>query len=194
MKYLIVSMMLSIGMISVFAQETWTLVKDEQGIRVYVAETPKSDYYAFRAVMTVKTSEHEILKILKNVNKYPEWFAFTESATLMQQTEHELFFVMEIDYPWPFSNECMNYSMVFQRTENKSMRINIVGTNDKVECPYSLKKASGYILLESESEGTKITYYFHSEPSQKIPPQLINPLIYMMPFRTFTALQKKLLP
>jgi hypothetical protein len=194
MKYLIISMILGVGMVESAMQETWKLAKEERGIKVYVAETPNSDYYAFKSVMTVKTTEQEILNILKDVNTYPEWFAFTASAKLLQRTEQEQFFAMETDYPWPFSNECMNYSMAFQRMENNKLKISIVGTNEKVNCAYSLKKANGYILLEPDGEGTKITYYFHSEPSQKIPPVLINPLIYMMPFQTFVALQKKLLP
>jgi hypothetical protein len=194
MKYLIIALLLSVGAAESFAQGTWRLAKDEKGIKVYVGDVPNSDYHAFRAVMTVKTTEREVLNVLGDVNTYPEWFAFTASAKLLQRTEQEQSFFMETDYPWPFANECMNYSMTFQRMENKAMKITIMGTNDKVNCAYSLKKASGYILLETESGGTTITYYFHSEPSQKIPPPLINPMIYMMPFQTFVALQKKLLP
>jgi hypothetical protein len=193
MKYLVMGIMLFVGILKSFGQPTWELVKNEQGIKVYVGKVPDSDYFAFKAIMSVKTTENKILQILKDVSKYPEWFAFTESVKLINQAENEQSFAMETDYPWPFSNECMNYSMVFQRIENNILKINIIGTSDKGNCKYSLKKASGYILLESDKEDVKITYYFHSEPSQNIPKQLINSMIYKMPFQTFTALKKKLL-
>jgi uncharacterized protein YktA (UPF0223 family) len=193
MKYLITALMLVVGILKSFGQQTWKLAKNEQGIKVYVGEILNSDYLAFKAVMSVKANENQILKTLKDVNKYIEWFAFTESVKLIKQTENEQFFAMETDYPWPFSNECMNYSMAFQRTDNKNMKIIITGTNDKVDCKYSLKKAGGYILLESDNQNVRITYYFHTEPSQNIPARLINPMIYRMPFQTFIALKKKLL-
>ncbi len=193
MKYFIIGLLLVLGTLKSFSQQKWNLAKNEQGIKVYVGEIPNSDYYAFKAVMSVKTNENKILKTFKDVNKYIEWFAFTESVTLIKQAEDEQFFTMETDYPWPFSNECMYYSMAFEGTENKNMKIIITGTNDKVNCKYSLKKAAGYILLEPDNGDIKITYYFHTEPSQNIPSRLINPRIYRMPFETFTALRKKLL-
>lgn len=194
MKKLIIGLLMAVSLSNSFGQQEWKLVKNEQGIRIYIGETPNSDYFAFKAVMSIKSTENEILKILKDVNKYVEWFAFTESARLIKQTENEQIFSMETDYPWPFSNECMNYSMTFERTTHKNTRINITGKSDKVNCKYSLKKAGGYILLEPDKENIRITYFFHSEPSQNIPPLLINPVIYKMPFQTFIALKKKLLP
>lgn len=192
MKYLILGIMLIASIVQSFCQEKWKLAKNEQGIKVYVGEIPNSHYFAFKAVMSVKSTENQILKILKDVNKYIEWFAFTESVKLIKQSESEQFFEMETDYPWPFANECMNYLMMVQKTDNKITKISITGTNDKMNCNYSLKKANGYILLEPDNGDIKITYYFHSEPSQNIPPRLINPMLYRMPFQTFIALKKKL--
>jgi hypothetical protein len=192
MKYIILGLMLITGIVKSFGQEKWKLAKNEQGIEVYVSKIPNSDYFAFKAVMSVKSTENQILKILKDVNRYSEWFAFTETVKLIKQSENEQFFEMETDYPWPFANECMNYLMTLQKIDNKITKISITGTNARVNCNYSLKKASGYILLEPDNGDIKIIYYFHSEPSQNIPARLINPMLYRMPFQTFIALKKKL--
>jgi hypothetical protein len=174
------------------AQEIWQLAKDKDGIKVYVSEVTNCDYYAFKAVMSVRTIESKIVEILKDANNYSDWFAFTASAKLISQTENEQIVFIETDYPWPFSNECMNYKMVFEKLQNDKLKISIVGINSTVKCDYSLKKANGYILLEPENVNIKITYYFHSEPSQKIRPWLINPRVHEMPFQTFKGLRKKL--
>ncbi len=174
------------------AQQTWKSAKDEDGIKVFVSEVSNSEYFAFKAVMSVKTTEAEIIKKLKDVPKYPEWFAFTASTRLISQSENEQSFFMETDYPWPFSNECMNYQMVFEKLQGNGMKISIDGRSSNAQCELSLKKASGYISLEPENGTIKMTYYFHSEPSQNIPPWLINPRIHEMPFQTFKALRKKL--
>lgn len=174
------------------AQQVWKLAKDEDGIKVFVSQVSNSEYYAFKAIMTVQKTEAEIIAILKDVKKYPEWFAFTASTRLISQSENEQSFFMETDYPWPFSNECMNYQMVLEKLQGNGMKVSINGTNTHVQCEYSLKKASGYMLLEPENGTIKMTYYFHSEASQNIPPWLINPRIHEMPYQTFKALRKKL--
>jgi len=126
------------------------------------------------------------------VNKYPEWFAFTASAKLINQITNEQLFFMETDYPWPYSNECMNYHMEFVKIQDNKQKITITGTNKSMNCKKSLKKASGYFLLEPDGGNTKISYYFHSEPSQNIPTWLINPMIHEMPYQTFISMRKKL--
>ncbi len=157
-----------------------------------MSEVKNSNYYAFKAIMSVRTTEDKIVEILKDANKYSDWFAFTASAKLISQTENEQMVFIETDYPWPFSNECMNYKMVFEKLQNDKLKTSIVGINGTIKCDYSLKKASGYILLEPENGNIKITYYFHSEPSQHIRAWLINPRIHEMPFQTLKALRKKL--
>jgi hypothetical protein len=176
----------------VYSQKSWQLVKDKEGIKVYVNEASSSAYFSFKAVMSVKNSKVEIINVLKDVSNYPKWFAFTASAKLIDQTTSELRFSMETDYPWPYSNECMNYTMDFGKIGMESQKIIIMGISSNTECKYSLKKGNGYILLEPDNGNTKITYCFHSEPSQSIPVWLINPRIHEMPFRTFVSLRKRL--
>ncbi len=194
MKTIFLVLFIALSLTKIHAQDKWKLAKNEDGITVYVGAVANSDYFAFKALMSVKTSKTEIIKILKDVNKYSEWFAFTASTKLISQSTNEQFFFMETDYPWPYSNECMNYKMIFEQLQDNKLKISITGMSKNVNCDYTLKKASGFILLEpdSKSDYIKITYYFHSEPSQSIPTWLINPMIHEMPFQTFKALAKKL--
>nr|WP_255722968.1 START domain-containing protein [Flavihumibacter fluminis] len=83
--------------------------------------------------------------------------------------------------------------MKFDAKQDNKRIITIAGSNSAKSCKYTLKKASGYILLEEKGGNTTITYYFHSEPSQKIPTWLINPRIHEMPFQTFVALRRIIL-
>lgn len=192
MKKIIFLTLLSICISSSYAQETWRLAKNKNKIKVYVSEIDGSNYYAFKAMMSVKASKAQIITILKEVHKYPEWFAFTASAQLISKGTNEQVFFMETDYPWPYSNECMNYSMKFLKSQDDNLKVTITGTNKRTNCAYSLKKAKGYILLEPDKEYTQISYYLHCEPSQNILTWLINPNIHEMPYQTFVALKKKL--
>ena len=192
MKFILLGLLMTIVMAKPKAQEKWQIAKDKDGIKVYVSEVANSDYYAFKAIMSVNTIESKIVEILKDANKYSDWFAFTASAKLMSQTENEQMVFIETDYPWPFANECMNYKMVFEKMQGNKLKVSIIGMNSAVKCDFALKKAGGYILLEPENDKIKITYYFHSEPSQRIRSWLINPRIHEMPFQTLKELRKKL--
>lgn len=191
MKCLIVGLFVLIGLAS-YGQQKWKLAKRDQGIEIFTTEVMNSNYVAFKATMSIKTTEQEVLKILKDLHKYPEWLAYTASVSEIQQTGLDQRFVMETDYPWPYSNECMKYSMSFQRNDNNGLKVNISGTQGRVGCKYSIKKAEGYILLEPDQDHIRITYYFHSEPSQNIPAFLLNSSIHKMPYQTFLTLKKKL--
>lgn len=193
MKIIAFLLIVSISFFETRTQGIWELVKNEKGIKVFVKEVSGSEYYAFKATMTVRTTENKIVKTLTNVGDFPEWFAFISSAKLIHQSVNDQFFFMETDYPWPYANEGMNYQMKFIKMEKNKQKVIISGSNNNLNCKHSLKKANGYILLETVAENVKITYYFHSEPSQSISPWLINPVIHKMPYQTFLALKKRLL-
>lgn len=174
----------------IIAQHNFNLIKEKDGIRVWVGPVSGSSYFAFKAEMSLAASEADIVKIIKDVRSYPNWFAFTASVKLISQNESSNQFVLETDYPWPYANECMTYTMKLDAKQDNKRLITITGSNSAKNCKYTLKKASGYILLEEKGGNTTITYYFHSEPSQKIPTWLINPRIHEMPFQTFVALRR----
>ncbi len=192
MKVTVLLMLLSFGIFNSQLQEKWKLTKNDNGIKVYVSKVPDSNYYAFKAIMFVKAEEIEIIQLLKDVNQYPEWFAYTSSTKLINRKNDEQEFFMETDYPWPYSNECMNYKMQFLKPQDNKQKIVITELRKSTNCKHALKNANGYILLEKGKEDIKITYYFHSEPSQNIPAWLINPRIHEMPYQTFISMREKL--
>ena len=192
MKTIIILILIAVSIINISAQEKWELAKNKNGIKVYVSKISGSNYYAFKAVMSVKATETEIVKVFRDVGKYPEWFAFTASTKLICRTTNGQTFFMETDYPWPYSNEGMNYNMKFLKIKGNQQKITIIGSNKNTNCKYSLKKANGYILLKPDEDNVEVSYYFHSESSQNIPAWLINPMIHEMPYQTFVSLKKRL--
>lgn len=180
---------------------SWKLVKKSDGIQIETRKETGSEYHSFRASMILETNFESIVTELKKVDQYPDWFAFTKSASLVHRSKHEQTVLIENNFPWPYQNEYMEYHMVFLHESDGIVHVNIEGiskSNDRKQGLYPLKKAKGYIKLfplpsETKKE-TKIVYLFHSEPRQEIPSWLINPLIHEMPFHTFLGLRKRLSP
>ncbi len=123
--------------VSVTGQNDWALALNKDGIEIYVQETPGSDYYSFKAIMSVSHSEEDILNILKDVESYPDWFAYTSSVQLLYSTPEELQSIMETDFPWPYHNECKNYVMTFNKSDPGHYKILIKGTEENNDCEYS---------------------------------------------------------
>ncbi len=177
---------------------SWKLQKNSDGILIESRKEIGSEYHSFKASMILDTDLETIVKELKDVNEYPNWFAFTKSTFLIYQTKNEQIVFMETDFPWPYQNEFMEYRMVFLKETNGTIHINIVGISKSTEVKqglYPLKKAKGYIklypLLSDTKSQVKLVYFFHSEPRQEIPTWLINPMIHEMPYKTLMELRKR---
>lgn len=177
---------------------SWKLIKNSDGIQIESRKEAGSEYHSFQASIILKTNLDTILSVLKKVDQYPDWFAFTKAAFLIRQSRNEQTVFLETNFPWPYQNEFMEYRMVFLHERDGRIKVTIDGISkptDRKEGLFPLKKASGSITLyphpsETKTE-TKFVYFFHSEPRQEIPTWLINPMIHEMPFQTLLALQKR---
>lgn len=176
------------------AQDNWKIAKQQDGITIYVQKEVSSNYWSFKAVMEVNSSIEKIVQVLKKVENYIDWFAFTASAHLIKTAGNSQYVCIETDYPWPYENEYMNYLMKFERISESHLTIQIQslsGSFFTIKGIKPMKTAGGYIDLTLNNGIIKLIYYFHSEPRQKIPTWLINPGIHEMPYRTFFALRNK---
>jgi hypothetical protein len=172
-------------------QNEWQLAKSKDGITVFTQQVHDSQYHGFRAVVCLKDSMNEILNVLRDVYKYPEWFAFTASVQFKQQVDNKLYFRMETDFPWPYQNEFKDYEMSFDELSDELISISLKGLNNSGDAPM-LKKAKGNILLHKKQGDIELTFTFHSEPTQSIPAWLINPVIHELPYRTLQNLKHQL--
>ena len=53
--------------------QSWQLVKNENGIKVYTRILAHSDYKEFRGEMDVATKLDELLTFIKNEERCPDW-------------------------------------------------------------------------------------------------------------------------
>lgn len=192
-RNLLAMCLLSSLSIASYAQSSWKIDKDKEGVIVYTKVEEGSDFKSFKAVMTVHASPDEILKILKNADRYTEWYGYTKTSILLKQEVDCLYNYVETIFPWPYSNRDMVYQMSTDSLPHGTVKILLKGIPDYIpekDEIVRMRKAEGYILLESFDEETQVTYVFHSEPGDNIPPWLANNSIAELPFRTLSGLKK----
>lgn len=191
----IFSILLLIQSFSSFSQNNWVLSKEKGNIIIWTREEKGSEYDAFKARMILHVSIDEIIKVLRDIKAYPEWFAYTEKTILIKQSDNVIYFYMETDFPWPYKNQDMVYKMIFNKISDKEVKADLIGLPSyvsEIKGVHRMQKAGGYIHLKEVGGETRISYVFHSEPSEEVPVWLANQSVTELPYKTFSALRKKL--
>lgn len=175
------------------SQDAWELEKDSDGVKIYTRLEKDSPYKSFKAVTVTNASSKVVIEILKDINGYASWFAFTEKVKLLESNLNEKYVYMETQFPWPFSNEDMIYKMTFATEENAITKVTLIGLPSyipPIEGVTRMKGANGYISLKPIGDKTEIIYYMHSDIGGDIPVWMANKYIHNLPYQTLSKLRK----
>ena len=191
-KKLIFMLVIFLASTNIYTQTKWDLAKNEDGIKVYLREEQGTEYKAFKANMMVSSSIGEMMPILKDIENYNKWFAYTETSHLIKIENGRQYNYVETKFPWPYKNRDMVYEMDIQQIDESIVKVSIIGIPDFInekEGIVRMQKAGGYILLKALEDKTEIIYYFHSEPGNSIPAWVANISIIELPFITLSGLR-----
>jgi hypothetical protein len=172
----------------------WELEKSQDGVDVYTALRTGERFKSFKAKTTVHASSEEVVKVLEDVKKYVDWFAYTKRARLIEANPQEKFVYMETRFPWPFTNEDMIYKMTVTTDTGATVRVGLQGVPNylpAVDGVSRMKKADGYLLLKPVANQTEITYVMHSELGGDIPAWMANQYIFELPLQTLSNLKHR---
>ena len=178
-----------------FPQNNWEIDKNKDGIKVYTRAEKGSSFKAFRAIVEVNNSVEEIIKVLKNISEYTNWYGYTKTSKLLKTENGIQYNYVETIFPWPYNNRDMVYKMSIEKYSSGAVKVSLKGLPKYISEKKGIvrmKKAEGYILLQPNNEKTLITYVFHSEPGKNIPVWLANNSIADLPFKTLSGLKKRL--
>lgn len=176
-------------------QNNWKIDKNKDGIKVYTRVEKGSNFKAFKAIVEVDNSIDEIIKILKNVSEYTNWYGYTKTSKLLKIEKGIQYNYVETIFPWPYSNRDMVYKMSIENNSSGAVKVSLKGLPNYIpekKGIVRMKKAEGYILLQPNNGKTQIIYVFHSEPGENIPTWLANNSIANLPFKTLSGLRKTL--
>ncbi|MEO9483802.1 MAG: START domain-containing protein [Ekhidna sp.] len=176
-------------------QNAWEIDKKESGIVVYTKAKKGSVFKAFKAVTSLKASADEIMEVLKNADDYARWYGYTKTSKLLRHEKDIQYNYVETIFPWPYRNRDMVYKMSIKALDSGVVKISLNGLPDYIPAKKGvvrMKKAEGYILLQSLGTHTDVIYVFHSEPGDNVPGWLANNSIAELPFKTLLGLKRVL--
>ncbi len=175
------------------AEQSWFLNKDNNGVQVYSRETKGSEYRTFKGVVRINASMMEVVAVLKNIETYQKWFAYTKKVKLLKKEKNIQYLYLESEFPWPYRNRDMVYLIKFTQINPSAINITLTGVPNYIAAKKGIvrmKQAGGSLLLTAQDNKIEVVYVFHSEPGGNIPIWLANKALLDLPFKTLRNLNK----
>jgi ribosome-associated toxin RatA of RatAB toxin-antitoxin module len=197
-QLLFISLMMTVQVIPVSAQDDWKLQRNKGGIQVYSAEFPDSKIRAIRVVANYDASPEKIADIVMDINTSMEWISHLKSCYLIQRvSQNELYYYAEVKLPWPV----LNRDFVAHLTRNEdSLTRTITIDGPAVEGLILEKKGTvrihnslgKWIITPLDDNQVKVEYVLHVDPAGSLPSWLVNLFSTETPMQIFENLRKEL--
>ncbi len=174
----------------------WELVKNENGIEVYVKPVENSEIREFMAVTTAATSLSAVLALLDDTGSYTKWnYRCGEAKLLYRKNDLERITYMVTTSPWPVDDRDIAVkSVISQDKKTGVVTITLTGLPDYTPArdgKVRMKSLRGYWRLEPLGKGkVKIIYRLHTEPGGSVPDSLVNSSLVDIPYNTVYNMKK----
>jgi len=186
----------------------WKMVRDEDGIQVYLKSIWADDIKSFRGTTLVNSSLDSLLAIILDISACTNWIYHCKDPLLLSKVSFSENYHYQVhQLPFPAQNrEFIFHSKMEHSPDTGTVHIHIKAVpgfcqEHSQHCTLipktsliRVKHSHGHYLLEPTSNhSTRVTWTHHTDPGGHLPRWLINSLIIEMPFRTLQGLRKEVL-
>lgn len=181
-----------------YAQDTWQLKKDDNGIKVYTRANAESSFDEFKAILTISDgSLKDALKVILDIKNYESWFPDCANPKVLKQINeyHDIHYIETLT-PWPAQNRYGVYEQITTLSNNDT-RADIVA-EAKADYPMEtegmvrITEALGKWTLEEKNNELTVTYQFKGSPGGSVPAWLANAFVVDHPFETLTNFKEQI--
>jgi len=176
----------------------WRVVTDEEGVVVSQKKVPGRSLPIFKGVTVIEADVFEILGVLQDVEKNPEWMhACVEAKRLKKFSDKEFLVYNRSGAPWPISDrDVVVRSKANIDRGNQVLTITMRSTESKLMPPVKgavrMPRLNGhYIFSEAGPGKTQIEYQIDADPGGLIPGWLATMASRDIPLRTLVNLRNR---
>jgi hypothetical protein len=177
-------------------QYNWKLSKDKDGIKVYLAENPKSKFKSIKVECTLPGNFDNLIAILTDVEHLKDWVYNTKMSYLIKRiSPFDLYYYTETSIPWPMSNrDAVVHLRIARDSLQRAMKVSSISENrfvpekdGKVRVIYST--INWYVTMYA-SRYMNIVYTFEADPGGSLPAWLVNSFADKGPYESFKKLSE----
>ncbi|KPA90678.1 MULTISPECIES: START domain-containing protein [Pseudomonas] len=175
--------------------ETWETAKDENGIKVSLAEVSGSKYKAYQGVTTIKASVAKIRALQEDVVGACAWIHECKSQKLVDKKGDESWTYTQFKAPFPVTDRdsYLHITTIQNADGSLTRKLQGVPTYKPEEKGYvRVAQVDGFWKLVPKGDNlTEVTYQVHTEPGGSVPSWLANKFVVEAPFNTLQALKER---
>lgn len=175
------------------AQKDWIFKNERNGVKVYYKKT--SEVYELKMTTSVKTSTDGIIKLLSEIEHFPNWIYSVKSSKLVRRvSDTESFYYILLDFPWPLNDRDMimhsklevdkERGIIYSRSSaapNLLPPVEDVTRITHADLEWKLfQPKNGFLYFE---------YTNHTDPAGKIPDWLINLVLEKGPMESIRKMK-----
>jgi len=181
-----------------FAQETWKLAVDKEGIRIYTRHITNSKLKAIKVECSLNVRASQLVKVIMDIEHSGEWVYHSKNAYVVKQVSpSELYYYSEVSVPWPAQNrDYISHIMVSQNPKTKVITIDAPCIADMIPVKPGIVRISNSVgkwtIAPTGNNMLKVEYQLAVDPAGSIPAWLVNLFATDGPLKTFERLKLQL--
>jgi len=177
-------------------QYNWKLSKEKDGIKVYLAENPKSKFKNIKVECTLQGTFDKLIAILTDIEHLKDWVYNTKISYLVKKiSPYDLYYYTETHIPWPMSNrDVVVHLKIMKDSLQRFIRITSISENrfipekeDKVRIVYS--HVNWYVTMPTVKT-ISVIYTFEADPGGSLPAWVVNSFADKGPYESFKKLSE----
>lgn len=175
--------------------EDWQLVKDEAGIKVYLADVAGSPYKAYRGVTLIKTEMSRLMALQENVVASCAWIHECREQRLLKHEGDRSWTYARFNTPWPVTPRDSIIEVTTEQGADGSVTRTLHGVPDyqpQEQGYVRVAEVEGYWKMTPKADGmVEVVYQAHSDPGGSVPSWLSNKFVVEAPFNTLKGMRDK---
>ncbi|GLU56053.1 START domain-containing protein [Dyadobacter frigoris] len=181
-----------------YAQDSWKLSTEKDGVKVFTKSILTSKVKALKIECVLNASASQLVAIIMDVEKGKDWVYSTKSCVLLKQiSPSELYYYSEIILPWPAQNrDFIAHIMVSQNPSSKIITVDAPCVSgyvpEKANIVRIQKSLGKWVITPHSKNQVKIEYTLAVDPAGTIPAWLVNLVASQGPLETFKMLRSQL--
>ncbi len=193
MKNYLLLFILTTACLSGGAQQQWKQSRDEDGIKIFLANDDASKFKNVKVQCTFDGTIPKLLAVLKDVKAYASWIYKTKQAYMLKQpSPAEFIYYQETEMPWPVKNRDGIYHLKINY-DTAGKKLVLIGTTD----PQMIPAKDGIVRISTIKTSWNVTekdnhiaieYLFQVDPGGSLPAWVANAFADKGPFETFKGL------
>jgi hypothetical protein len=195
-KELSLFMILIFGLSTAFAQNSWELKKNENGIEVYTRNASTGNLKELRVLCKLDATKDELISTLQDIANYGQWvFSNKKSVILKTLNPQKIIYYTQSHLPWPIKDRDLIIELDINSTPDvlniqaKSIPNYLPQNSDYIRVPYSL---ASWHVTQAPDNKLKVDYTFSVDPGGNIPVWLVNATLAVGPYNSFVKLRELL--